>query len=251
MGDGHPLGGAGRTGREDDPGIVAAQRGARPPAARRARGPGQPGRGDDADDAGFTEHQVGPLLWIIGIDRHVGRSGGQHRQDRDIEGVTARRHPDADAVAAADATVAQPLDAVFDVGDQLAVGQLHGSVVDGRRIGVPGGGVVEDVDQRAWRRGFTGPQVVGGNFWCLGRCHKSKILSPSGYGTASVGGCASRVRLRVFGVDLTDCARRGEYSFAAESSSRRPSSVGRVRGSLSGTAVEETSGVFGDRRILH
>ena len=119
---------------------------------RRAGAADEARLGDDADDVRLAEHQLGPLVGVVGVDRHVRRTGGQRRQDRDVERVAARRHPDADAVAAADAAGRQPRDAVLDVGDQLAVGELDGAVVDRRRIGVARRGVVQDVDQRAWLR---------------------------------------------------------------------------------------------------
>ena len=105
--------------------------------------------GDDTDHTRLAEHQRGPLVGVVGVDRHVGGAGGQGRQDRDVQRVAARRHADADAVAATDAARGQPRDALLDVGDQLGVGQLHVAVVDGGRIGMAHGGLVQDVDQRA------------------------------------------------------------------------------------------------------
>ena len=67
---------------------------------------------------------------IVGVDGDVGGACGQSRQDRGVEGVAARRHPDADAVAAADAARGQPLHALLDVGDQLGVGELDVAVVE-------------------------------------------------------------------------------------------------------------------------
>ena len=58
--------------------------------------------------------------------------GGQRREDRHVQREAAGRHPDADPVAATDATRGQPRDAGFDVADQLAVGELHRAVVDRR-----------------------------------------------------------------------------------------------------------------------
>jgi hypothetical protein len=88
--------------------------------------------GDDADDACLAEHQGGPLLRVVGVDRHVRRAGGECREDRHVQRVTARRHPDADAVAAADPARREPLDAFLDVDDQLGVGELDLAVVDRR-----------------------------------------------------------------------------------------------------------------------
>ncbi len=130
--DGHALGRAGRPGGEDDPGVVAAQRRGRAPAPRRPGSADQAPLGDDGDDAGLGEHQLGALRRVVGVDGHVGRAGGQRGQDRHVERVAARRHPDADAVAAPDAAGGQPGDAVLDVGDQLGVGELDGAVVERR-----------------------------------------------------------------------------------------------------------------------
>ena len=103
--------------------------------------------------SGLAEHQCGPFIGVVGVHRHVGGAAGQGRQNRHVEGVTARRHADSDAVAAADAAGRQPRDAVLDVGDQLAVGELDGAVVERGCVGEAPGGVVEDVDKRAWFRG--------------------------------------------------------------------------------------------------
>ena len=108
-------------------------------AARQPRdepGPAEQARfGDDRNDVGLTEHQFGAFVGVVGVDRHVCRAGGQRRQDRHVQRIAARRHPDADPVAAADAPGGQPLHAVLDVADQLAVGELHGAVVDRRASG--------------------------------------------------------------------------------------------------------------------
>ena len=88
--------------------------------------------GDHRDDFGLGEHQLGALVGIVGVDRHVGGAGGQRREDRHVQRVAARRHADADAVAAADAAGGQPFDALLDVGDQLGVGELDLAVVEWR-----------------------------------------------------------------------------------------------------------------------
>ena len=59
-------------------------------------------------DLGRSEHQVGPLARVVGVDRHVRRAGREHAEDRDVEVGRARRHPDADPVAAADAGGLEP-----------------------------------------------------------------------------------------------------------------------------------------------
>ena len=102
-----------------------------------------------ATTRGLAEHQVGPFVGIVGVDRHVRGAGGQRREDRHVQRIAARRHPDPDAVTAADAAGGEPFDALLDIGDQLGVGELHLAVVEGGRVGMTARGVVEDVDERA------------------------------------------------------------------------------------------------------
>ncbi len=149
MGDRDALRGSGGSGREDDPGVVATQRRACAPSPGRAGPPDQSLLGDDPNHVGLAEHQRGPLLGVVGVHRHVGGACGQRRKDRHIKRVTARRHPDADAVTAADAAGGEPLDAFLDVADQLGVGELHRAVVERGRVGVQRRRGVEDVDERA------------------------------------------------------------------------------------------------------
>ena len=155
VGDGHALRGSGGARGEDDPGVIAGQRWGRAPAARRTRSTDQTGLGDDRDDLGLTEHQRRPFLGVVGVDGDVRGAGGQGGQDRGVQRIAARRHPNADPVAAADPAGGQPGDTLLDVTDQLGVGELHLAVVDGRRVRVATRGLVEDVDQ--------GPR--GGSRW--------------------------------------------------------------------------------------
>ena len=159
--------------------IHASSRGMRvpgAPAARRAGAADQAQLGDDRDDAGLAEHQVGPLLRIVGVDRHVGGAGGQRRQDRDVERVAARRHPDADAVAATDPARGQPLHALLDVGDQLGVGELHVAVVERGCVGM------------ALRRSRTGcrsasaaPVPASDNRYCAGMSGRASVVTATNY----------------------------------------------------------------------
>jgi hypothetical protein len=73
--------------------------------------------GDDRHDVRLGEHQLGTLIGVVGVDRHIRGSGGQRREDRHVQRVAAGRHPDTDTVAAADAPRGQPPDALLDVGD--------------------------------------------------------------------------------------------------------------------------------------
>ena len=148
MCDRNTLRGAGGPGGEDDPGVVAAEWRARAPTARRTRSPDQSRLGDHRDHCGLGEHQVGPFLGIVGVDRHVGGAGGQRREDRHVQRITARRHADTDAVTAADAAGGQPFDTLLDIGDQLGVGELDLAVVEGGRVRMTARRVVEDVDER-------------------------------------------------------------------------------------------------------
>ena len=175
-----------------DPDVKMIQASSRPSgdAARHPRD--EPGAadqallGDDPDHVGLAEHQLGPLVGVVGVDRHVGRAGGQRREDRHVQRVTARRHPDADAVAAADAAGGEPRDAFLDVGDQLGVGELDRAVVERGRIGVARRGVVEDVDERARFGRGRRQQVLRRDFRLMHfpllacaviRSHEYKLLS--------------------------------------------------------------------------
>ena len=175
MRNGHPLGRAGRSGCEDDPRVVSGQRRGGPPAARRAWPTKQSGLSDDSDDTGLTEYQFGAFVGIVGIDRHVCRAGGQRGQDRQIQRIAARRHPDPKSVATADAPRGQPFDAGLDIADHLAVGELHSAVVDRCRVGIARGGVLDDVDECPRVRGSRRQQILRRY---LGDSHHTKILKP-------------------------------------------------------------------------
>ena len=101
VGDGDALGPAGGAGGEDDPGVVARAPGRRGGAAVGdvpVDGQRVPGAEHGAH-AGLAEHQLGPLVGVLGVHRDVGGAGGEHGQDRDVEVVGAGRDPDADPVA--------------------------------------------------------------------------------------------------------------------------------------------------------
>src|SRR6185503_14645252 len=98
MADRDALWGSGRTGGEDDPGIV----GYFGTGWRRRIAPVPAGAGVDyPGHAGLAEDQPRPLVRIIGIDRDVARAGGQDGQQADIEFATARGHSQADSIAPA------------------------------------------------------------------------------------------------------------------------------------------------------
>ena len=179
---------------------------------------------------------------IVGVDRDVGRAGGQRRQDRHVERVAARRHPDPDAVTPADAPRAQPFDAGLDVDDQFAVGQLHGAVVDGGRVGVARRGVVQDVDQGARLGSLGGQQVLGGNLGYCVRCHKSKILSGDGVGTVHAAAAVWCSTSHNPGRPDRLCAEGSTPTPRCRHHVDRHRSTGAV--DRCEAAVEETSGVF-------
>ncbi len=72
---------------------------------------------------------------ILGVDRHVGRAGRQHAEDRDVEVDRAGRDPHTDPVTGADAGRGEPAAQLVDLGAERAVGQHGVAVVDGGRAG--------------------------------------------------------------------------------------------------------------------
>ena len=254
VGDRDTLRGAGGSGGEDDPGVVAAQRRRRAPPPRRAGPADQALLGDDADHVGLAEHQVGAFVGVVGVDRHVGRAGGQRREDRHVQRVAARRHPDADAVAAADAAGGQPLDALLDVGDQLGVGELDGAVVERGRVRDSGPRCRRGCRSACAVRARTATTRTARGCPPGSRCHGYKLLSRAFGASAPHGAWLTTAALRgspMLGTRQSNagrasdyCARfrsvalpgtierGGEYSFAAVSSSRRPSSDDRCCGPL-------------------
>ncbi len=105
-----------------------------------------------ADDPGhrrLAEHERGALVGVVGVDRYIGRSSGQHAEDRHVEIPGAGRHPDADAVAAANTGLVQARRGARDECGELPVAQGAGAVIERRGLRVPGDGVAEDLDERA------------------------------------------------------------------------------------------------------
>ena len=148
---------------EDDPGVVTDRGWAGAPAARRTRAAAEARFGDHPDDPGFAEYQLGPLLRIVGVHRHIGRTSREHRQDGHVQRVAARGHPDSNPVAPADSPRGQPAHTLLDIGDHLRVCQLHRAVIDAGGVRVARGSVVENVDQSPRGRGLIGSQIVRGN----------------------------------------------------------------------------------------
>ena len=168
VGDGHPLGHPGGPRGEDDPGVVADRRRGGSPTARGTRAADQAGLGDHPGDRSLAEHQRGPLFGVVGVHRHVTRSGGQDREHRHIQRIAARRHPDPDPVAAPDSASGQPPRTLLDVDEHFRIGELYCAVVDPRGVRIAGRGVVENIHQGPRRRGLPGSQIVIGD---LGHHH--------------------------------------------------------------------------------
>jgi hypothetical protein len=147
--------GTGGAGGEDDPRVVLGSR-----RSTRSLQCGEPGShpqaeaaAEDRADARLAEDELRPLFRLVEIGGHVGRAGGEHGQDADVELGPAGRHGDADPVAGADAVRPELAGAAFDAVGQCAVGQPGDAVVEGRRPGMMGHGLRENIDERArWRR---------------------------------------------------------------------------------------------------
>ena len=170
MRDGHALGHPGRARREDDPGVVVDRRrrddrdgvgaGVRcvPVVQTHERVAGCDElavAGDDASHPGLAEHETGALIGVVGIHRHVGGARRHHGEDRDVQLLRARRHPDADPVAPAHTGLVQRRRGTPDAREQLAVAEGTRAVVDGGGLWMPCGHLCQDVDQRARRCGGT------------------------------------------------------------------------------------------------
>jgi hypothetical protein len=160
VGDGDPLGPAGRARGEDDPRVVVGTGpGAGPgrPAAQRHRA----ASADHRAHAGLAEDQLGSLVGVLGVDRHVGRAGGEHAEDRQVEVDRAGRHAHPHPVADPDAGRRQRAAEPLDLGDQRLVAQHGGAVIDRVGMRMPPCGLGEDVQQRARRRGRPGGEDRG------------------------------------------------------------------------------------------
>ncbi len=157
--DRDPLGRAGGAGGEDDPGVVGEV------GVLLGRGLGgilgrqddQVG-GDHRGHPGLVEHQARPLVGVVVVDRHVGRTGEQDADDGDVEVGGAAGDAHAHPVAAAHALVAQGGGDVTRRREQLVVGEHLAAVVDGRGVGVVVGRGPQHVDEGARGRGVVGAQ---------------------------------------------------------------------------------------------
>ena len=109
----------------------------------------RPSAGNDAAHCGLTEHQIGPVLWVVSVDGHVGGPGGEHGKDRDVELARAGGHPDSHAVSARDPSDVQPSSHLDDPRHELAITECSATVVESRRFRMPRRRLPKDIEQRA------------------------------------------------------------------------------------------------------
>ena len=161
--DRNALGGAGGAGGEDDPRVVVE-------AGRPGRGerPGMvavrddlPAGAKDAGHPGLPEDQFGPLIRVIGVNRDIGRTDQQHRQDRDVKVVGAGRDPDADLVAGTQPGKVQFPRCGPDFIHELGVTERAVAVVERGSVRETRGGIAEDVYERPLRRGGECARELG------------------------------------------------------------------------------------------
>ena len=157
------LGLPGGPGGEDDPGVV-----------RRSRRPQRPGRraparrephtvAEHPTDVRLRPDRLRALGGVVGVDRNVGGPGREYREDPQVEVRGAGRHPHPDPVARADTAGLEHRRHPPDLGQQRAVGERRACVERGR-VGVPRGGLLQDVEQRArppGQRGAVDREVRG------------------------------------------------------------------------------------------
>lgn len=159
MAYGHALRLAGGTGGEDDPRGVFWARGigvlgrlfGGPVGGVWARGVAQEAEAficKDAIDIGLAEDHLGALVWVVGVDRHVGRARRQGCQNGEVELALAGGHPNADPIAPAHAIGVQLGGPQFDLVNELGVGDDF-AVVQRGSVWVHLRGSGDDVPQRA------------------------------------------------------------------------------------------------------
>lgn len=110
---------------------------------------------------GLAEDQLGALVRVLGVDRHVGGARGEHGQDARVQLVGAGGHAYPDPVAEAHPGGREGQQAALDLGGQRPVGQPGGAVVQGELVGVRPYGGFEDVDEGARRGGGPGGEAGG------------------------------------------------------------------------------------------
>lgn len=106
-------------------------------------------RADDGAHGGLGEDELGPLVGVLGVDRHIGSARREDGEDRDVQVGGAGRHPYADTVADADSGVAEAGSQSLDLVEERAVAEGRFAVVDGEGIRVTACALVENVEEGA------------------------------------------------------------------------------------------------------
>lgn len=177
MRDGHALGLARGARGEDHPAVV---RQVRQGGLDRLAVCVQPGGDHEvgAHHGGglrLLEDGAGALVGVVGVHRHVGRTGQQHAHDRHVEVRRARGDADAHLVAGADAELREARGELGGGLVELVVGEHAAAGGDGGRVTGALDGLEEEVHQGARRGGeVAGAQRVllggrrgGGHGWIL------------------------------------------------------------------------------------
>ena len=188
VGDGDALGYAGRARGEDDPRVVGRLRTAVGSGCVRRTGGVHPGavrvvevavgvvvvvagdrRGlrageselevvaDRSRDIGLAEHQLRPLVRVVGVHRDVRRPGLHRPEDRDVQIVVPRRDPHSDPVARPDPGFGETRGELGRLVQQFAISQTDVAVVQRRLIGVLRRRLLQHIHQRprGWRQVTT------------------------------------------------------------------------------------------------
>ena len=145
--DGDALRLAGRSGGEDQPGVVGWSGRPAGAASGSQRDEVEPFLEDRAD-VGCRPDSRRPGWRVVEIDWYVGGAGSQDSGDRDVEvgGSTWQVNPD--TVARADARRGKPLGQAGGLVGELSVGERAVGRLDRRASGVAGGGRGEKLGQR-------------------------------------------------------------------------------------------------------
>ena len=212
---GHAFGLARRSGGEDDPrGVFGAwlvEKRAVSTALVIGRAPrlaqhAEALIGEDTVDVGFAEDHLGALIGVVGVDRHVGRAGGECGQDGQIELALAGGHADADAVSATHAAGVELGGPCGDVGKQLGVGEDL-TVVEGRGLGVVLSGGLNDVPQGARGGGLVAEEVVLGD---LGHRRGLGLIGAEGVAAPGTRKVFGLCHLSITAFGISGCVRRDD-----------------------------------------
>ena len=180
VGNGHALGLAGGTRGEDDPRVglqVGAERlvGACPSAGLQVVVDyPQPIGTVNCGHAGLAEDKGGAFFWIVGVHRYIGSTDGEGGQNSDVERTITAGHANADAVAAPEAALVQPLGGLVDLIEKLGIGNNPLTVVDGGGFRACRSRRTHNIDERARLRCLTGTEVPGRDAHFLARPPRSR-----------------------------------------------------------------------------